>query len=359
MTMITASAPGKILLIGGYSVLERPNVSYVLAVDAYVHAKIKLRKDDKIVISVPQFKTKIKSDLIKIHDENNESVKFVLNAVKTTLKYLGYRKISVTGFNLTTKSDKQFSVEGGKSGLGSSAAVTVATVAAISEAFGLNIKNNIDRVHSVAQYVHAISQGKIGSGFDIAAACFGTINYSRYDPERLTLAEPTILLGVNLDYNARKVSLPPLFKLLAASFPKQSMSTTFSVKKVMEFKNINPNEYANIINNLNESNVNAISAIENNSMDLFRTNFEEGRLLTKKLGELSGVAIETNEHTRLIEESKQNGAFVCKLPGAGGGDSIVALCKSKDDKEKLEKFWKKNGLKILNVGIVNQGVQIK
>ena len=56
MSVIT-SAPGKILLLGGYSVLERPNVAYVLAVNAFVHAALKTRKDHKVVISIPQFKT--------------------------------------------------------------------------------------------------------------------------------------------------------------------------------------------------------------------------------------------------------------------------------------------------------------
>ncbi len=359
MAKITASAPGKILLLGGYSVLERPNIALVLVVDAYVHAEVKLRKDDKIVISIPQFKKKIKTDLTKIDKENDKRANFVLNAVKFTLKYLENRKIDVTGFNLTTKSDKQFSVESGKSGLGSSAAVTVATVAAISEAFSLNTKSNIDRVHSLAQYTHAISQGKIGSGFDIAAACFGSIKYSRYRPELLTSNEPTIVLGTDLDYSANAAKMPLTIKLLAANFPKQSMSTTFSVSKVMEFKKSNPQKYAEIMSELDAVNRNALATLESGDLDAFRRYFEQGRLLTKKLGKLSEVGIETEKHTKLIEESKKNGAFVCKLPGAGGGDSIVALCKSEEDKKQLAEFWKSKGLKLLDINLVNQGVIVR
>ncbi len=354
--MITASAPGKILLIGGYSVLERPNFAYVLAVDAYVHATVKPRKDDKILIDIPQFKTKIETTINEINNSNDPNAKFVLSAIKIVLEYLKFKRISFSGFEITTKSDNQFSVEGGKSGLGSSAAVTVATVAAILKLFKIT---DIDLLHTLAQYAHALSQGKIGSGFDVAASCFGSVGYSRYSPEKLNLTLPAKLFETELDYDVMGVNMPPNLKLLVASFPKDSMSTTFSVTKVMEFKKNNPNEYQSIMDKLNEANEEAIDSLEMEDLNSFVKFFEEGRVLTKELGKLAGVGIETDEHTKLIEESKQNGAFVCKLPGAGGGDSIIALCRSEQDKTKLKNFWKKKGLKILDVNVVSEGVQIK
>lgn len=39
--------------------------------------------------------------------------------------------------------------------------------------------------HNLAQYVHCLAQGKIGSGFDVAAAVFGSHLYSRFDPSVL------------------------------------------------------------------------------------------------------------------------------------------------------------------------------
>ncbi|MDO8553862.1 MAG: hypothetical protein Q7S22_03590 [Candidatus Micrarchaeota archaeon] len=354
--MITASAPGKILLIGGYSVLERPNFAYVLAVDAYVHATVKPRKDDKILIDIPQFKITIETTTSEIGTQNNIPAKFVLNAIKIVLDYLKFKHISVSGFEITTQSDKQFSVEGGKSGLGSSAAVTVATVAAILKLFKIT---DIDLLHTLAQYAHALSQGKVGSGFDVAASCFGSVGYSRYSPEKLTIDSLGKLFETELDYDVMGVNMPPGFKLLAASFPKDSMSTTFSVNKVMEFKKNNKNNYLTIMDKLNEANEEAIDSLEMEDLNSFVKFFEEGRVLTKELGKLAGVGIETDEHTKLIEESKQNGAFVCKLPGAGGGDSIVALCKSEQDKINLKKFWKKKGLKILDVNVISSGLRVE
>lgn len=36
--------------------------------------------------------------------------------------------------------------------------------------------------HNLAQYVHCLAQGKVGSGFDVSAAVFGSHRYTRFDP---------------------------------------------------------------------------------------------------------------------------------------------------------------------------------
>jgi len=36
-------------------------------------------------------------------------------------------------------------------------------------------------MHNLAQYVHSLAQGKIGSGFDVSAAVYGSQVYKRFD----------------------------------------------------------------------------------------------------------------------------------------------------------------------------------
>lgn len=36
--------------------------------------------------------------------------------------------------------------------------------------------------HNLAQFVHCVAQGKVGSGFDVSAAVFGSHLYTRFDP---------------------------------------------------------------------------------------------------------------------------------------------------------------------------------
>jgi phosphomevalonate kinase len=49
-------------------------------------------------------------------------------------------------------------------------------------------------VHNLAQVAHSVAQGKIGSGFDVAAAVYGTQTYSRFPPTILdgVLANATV-----------------------------------------------------------------------------------------------------------------------------------------------------------------------
>ena len=39
------------------------------------------------------------------------------------------------------------------------------------------------QVHNLAQLSHCCAQGKIGSGFDVAAAVYGTMQYVRFSPQ--------------------------------------------------------------------------------------------------------------------------------------------------------------------------------
>ena len=56
---VNGKAPGKILWIGGYSVLERPNISFVTAVDAYVNVNVKSLEGNKIIVDVPQLRVHV------------------------------------------------------------------------------------------------------------------------------------------------------------------------------------------------------------------------------------------------------------------------------------------------------------
>ncbi len=83
-----------------------------------------------------------------------------------------------------------------KTGLGSSAALITSLVSALlirlhvipPDSFdtqgGLESASNGRRLaHNVAQYVHCLAQGKVGSGFDVSSAVFGSQLYTRFDPQ--------------------------------------------------------------------------------------------------------------------------------------------------------------------------------
>ncbi len=373
-----AKAPGKILWLGGYSVLERPNISFVTAVDAYVHANVKLVEGNKIVIEVPQLNANVSGTIDLNTGDLSVEVPKELVLLKTSVevasRYAASKGAKLSGMRIKTQNDSAFSytVTGGKvvkSGLGSSAAVTVASIAAVLKAYGISGLEN-DALHKLAQVAHSIATGKVGSGFDIAAASHGTILYNRYSPSIVKDFPATYqnadlqdLIKKPWDYKIEKFSLPNMFALTFANFLGEGMVTTTAVGSVSKFKEKDPLKYKELIYDINKENERAVMALRalnkgedvSNNLEVFRDAFNKGRLLTKHLGVLSNVDIEDDDLTKLIEESASNGAFVAKLPGAGGRDSIAALSLNSEAR-RLVDFWKtRKGLGVIGIKIVNDG----
>ena len=73
-----------------------------------------------------------------------------------------------------------------KTGLGSSAALVTSVVLAVLSYFGvisLDEEHGREVGHATAQLAHCLAQGKVGSGFDVASAVYGSGVYRRFDPE--------------------------------------------------------------------------------------------------------------------------------------------------------------------------------
>jgi phosphomevalonate kinase len=81
-----------------------------------------------------------------------------------------------------------------KTGMGSSAALITSLVGALlvhleavdPTKFSETDDGGLRLIHNVAQYIHCLAQGKVGSGFDVASAIFGTHVYTRFDPAVIT-----------------------------------------------------------------------------------------------------------------------------------------------------------------------------
>lgn len=77
-----------------------------------------------------------------------------------------------------------------KTGLGSSAALITSLTAALlvhldvvsQESLSEDVGGGRRLAHNLAQFVHCVAQGKVGSGFDVSAAVFGSHLYTRFDP---------------------------------------------------------------------------------------------------------------------------------------------------------------------------------
>lgn len=107
-------------------------------------------------------------------------------------------------FNAEESNGENCKPEVAKTGLGSSAAMTTAVVAALLQYLGVvdissskdqqqeNDSRALDIVHIIAQTAHCIAQGKVGSGFDVASAVYGSQRYVRFSPEVISSAQVSL-----------------------------------------------------------------------------------------------------------------------------------------------------------------------
>jgi len=360
--MVVCSAPGKILWIGGYAVLERPNVSFITGVDKRVYAEAEEAAELRFVSKQFGFDFTTVFDGEKIACAN-EKANFVCFAAEVCLRYLKAKGMQTKNFVLTTFSDPAFGVED-KAGLGSSAAVTVASVAAIMALHGFDVEGeHRSLVHKLSQFGHSEAQGgKIGSGFDIAASTFGASKYVRYSPSCIDKTRFPDFLDEDWDCVLEKVKLPADFRVAIANIAGESMSTSEAVKKWKVWKEQDQDENSRLFEELNDHDVKAIEALLAKDYASFQKHFQEGWDLTALFGEKIGAPVSTPGFNALVEKSLQNGAFVCKLPGAGGGDSIAAFCLSDADRARLESFWQsysEKKLVPLGLSVSNEGVRIE
>ncbi|MDP2436292.1 MAG: hypothetical protein Q8P67_11150 [archaeon] len=236
-----------------------------------------------------------------------------------------------------------------KTGLGSSAALTVSVVAAVASFLWQHRAPDgwQQTVYQAAQVAHCAAQGKIGSGFDVSAAVFGSHRYVRFSPALIEpllqkLADGTLrcpgdfLDAAQWDDERVPVRFPASLKLVLADVNAGS-NTPSMVRKVLDGLRDRADQTAPVWRELTASNVAfeqqlhllaesaASPAPSVSQRDALRVAYQKSRGLLRTLGQLCDVPIEPPEQTLLLDSTLQlPGAVFAGVPGAGGFDAIFA-----------------------------------
>lgn len=363
MNAVTVSAPGKLMLSGEWSILENGIACIVLAVDKKVIARIEEAKETSVRLKSHGIETKAEIRVAKVVFENTDpKLVFARNAIETTLKYLQGKGINTKNFKLETES-QMHGKSAEKVGFGSSAAAVVAISAAVLKLHneGIETEKQKEVVFKLGIVAHYLAQGKIGSGFDVAASTFGgALIYKRFDA--LWLEKELKARGVFEVveekwplFEYRKIDLPKDFELVVG-FTGKSASTKELVHKVHEFRDEKNSEYARIIQGIQNVTDRLILALEKKNKTPAILLIEENRLLLKQLGEQSGVELETEEHRIIAGIAKKHGGGG-KFSGAGGGDCGIAICFDKKTAKNIKKEFVENGISVIEVKVLREGVR--
>lgn len=189
------------------------------------------------------------------------------------------------------------------SGLGSSAAVTVATLAAL-----YRYHNIIFNKKSLAHDAHMIEQAVqgIASPLDTMVSTYGGLVY---------LSRNKKIERFKVDFNAPFV----------VGYTNKHGNTGKMVRDVKALKNRNPKIINSVISSMGQLTNYAKQAI-------LKKDYEKiGELMNINQGFLDILGVNTPELSRMIYSARENGAIGSKITGAGGGGSIIALCPGKVD----------------------------
>lgn len=247
-----------------------------------------------------------------------------------------------------------------KTGLGSSAALVTAFTAALLhyylpvEVFDLNDEHSKRKLHNLAQASHCAAQGKVGSGFDVASAVYGSCVYRRFSPSILSkcgepgskgfahrlrdIVDETGEDGAwDTEINKNAVTVPKGLRLVMCDV-KGGSQTPGMVKTVLAWRKENSRSAEALWQNLQSANTMLSqelgSATEANPEGNQRLKqcLDKIRSLIREMSAASGVPIEPPAQTKLIDAcSELPGVIGGVVPGAGGFDAVAFLIEDRQD----------------------------
>lgn len=310
-----ASAPAKMILFGEHSVVySQPAIAGAVNKRAYV--EIKPSNNHKSILKSYDLNFEVEMDT------RNKS--YILKKGKPgIIRYIleaFHRVHDHSPIVMTLSSEIPIG-----SGLGSSAAVTVATLAALYRYHNIRFNKK-----SLAHDAHMIEQAVQGvaSPLDTLVSTYGGLVY----------------LSRNKTFEPFKVNLNVPF---VVGYTTKHGNTGKMVKDVKSLKDRNSKVINPVITSMGHLTNYAKQAILRRDYDKI------GELMNINHGFLDVLGVNTPELSRMVYTARECGAIGSKITGAGGGGSIIALCPGKA-KQVAEGISKQDN--VLKVNFTKRGV---
>jgi phosphomevalonate kinase len=357
--ILTAHAPGKLILLGEYAVLEGAP-ALVTAVDRFAHVEVRTGEPGSKSFSVEARGIPI-PELSFCLDETGTprfgdvsedmlaALKFFSATFSQGLKMLQERKIP--GLRLFVDTGDFFNLETGeKLGFGSSAAMTVALLAAMQGAAGILAVSEEDRssLFRTGMDAHCLAQGKTGSGTDIAAATWGGTLLYQVSP----LSSSDVP-----NAPAEPIEVPADLHLLTVWTGKPA-STRELVGNVQDYKSREPERYRRAIDEMAAVAAAGVHAFTGCDTAAFLRAVADYGSAMQHLGEISDTPVYSAEHRELAHIVHDAGA-IYKPSGSGGGDAGIVLAPSPEIIQRAASAIHQAGFKLLNSKIAARGVRIE
>lgn len=311
-----AIAPGKVILIGEHFVVGgQPAIAAAVEIEAQVTAELSSSKGIKVS------SREYGEAFFTLENGENGPLYPVYIAAREVLSIAGESR----GLNLTVESSIPRAA-----GMGSSAAVAVATAAATAELLGLEL--SLEKISEIAYRSETVVHGK-PSGIDNTVSTYGGLIFYRR----------------GAGFQRISCDVKPIKLVLADSGIERS--TGAMVAKVLALKDSYPHILEHIYRAAGELAHSAKNALEEGDF------LKVGQLMNINHGLLHAIGVSNTMLDSLVHAAREAGALGAKLTGAGGGGFVVALC-WKEDAERVADALKSLAKRVLVTGISQQGVRL-
>ncbi|ASJ16369.1 mevalonate kinase [Thermococcus chitonophagus] len=295
---VLASAPAKIILFGEHSVVYgKPAIAAAINLRTYVEAE--LRDDKKIRIEahdikVPGLTVSFSENEIYFESDYGkaaEVLSYVRQAIELAMEEAGVRR----GINVSITSQIPVGA-----GLGSSAAVAVATIGAVSKLLGLELTR--EEVAKLGHKVELLVQGA-SSGIDpTVSAIGGFLYYEKGNFEHLPFMELPIVVGYTGSSGSTK-ELVAMVRRRYESMPELIVPILNAMGKLVE----------------------KAREVITSELDEEEKFAKLGELMNINHGLLDALGVSTKKLSELVYAARTAGALGAKITGAGGGGCMYAL----------------------------------
>ncbi|RAP03059.1 mevalonate kinase [Methanosphaera stadtmanae] len=292
---IKAFAPGKIILFGEHTVVyKKPAIA--VAIDRGVNVELIPRNDDNITVKLDLIDYYKKSQLVnkKLNYKIDSQKKMITDYIYEVINLFEFEK----GFDLTVDIEMYLGA-----GLGSSAAVTVSTLKAVS----LYVNKQIDKktIAQTAREIEIKIQGA-ASPIDTSMSTYGGIIFidenSKLNRIDFNMKLPLIVSNCEISGNTGK-----LVESVRLKYEKY------------------PTIVGNIFKAMEQIAIDAKVALEKGNSELI------GDLMNINQGLLDAIGVNTTELSDMVYKAREYGAKGSKLTGSGGGGCIIAYTPENSD----------------------------
>ncbi len=306
--MITCSAPGKVYLFGEHAVVYgQPAIA--CAVEQRVFASIELLASGKTTVRAMG-----KSE--RCYSTDFKYVCQAVQAIKT-------RTQSDFGAEIIIRSELPPS-----QGLGSSAAVTVSTIKALSECLGIGLRDQ--EIASMGHEVEQTVQGRASPADTFVSATGGVVMIEGAKSARVVHPDVPIIIGAT----------------------GITRSTTDVINSVVRMKHEYPQVIEHIFNTIGQITRLGERKLQEGNID------GVGELMNVNHGLLESLGVGNILLDKLVYVARDNGALGAKMTGAGRGGCMFAITR-KSSADVVAQALAQEGVQVFTTSVSDVGLRIE